>query len=68
MATFERFEDIDAGQKARSHGDHLTKTVADASSGLCMNVRENPQRVTGSKWRIQDEETGCQKAKIIGAG
>jgi hypothetical protein len=40
MATFERFEDIEAGQKARAHGDHLTKTVADASSRLCVNVRE----------------------------
>jgi hypothetical protein len=39
MATFERFEDIEAWQKARAHGDHLTKTVADESSTLGTNVR-----------------------------
>jgi hypothetical protein len=55
-------------KERRQRRDELGSLGAEISCTPCTNVRENLQSVTDVKWRIQNEWTGCKKAKIIGAG
>jgi hypothetical protein len=62
MATFEGYEDIEAWQKAREHGDHLTKTVADGSSRLCTN---GPQKFPGMYYSPTISSLSAQQAYLM---